>query len=167
MYLLGLTTYPFWYGSSFDDPKAMFFNSSTLSFGTNTSPFSTLLLAFAGWMGSNGLMAGKIWRRIKGFFKKFASTVKGKVWPILRPLASTALSVIPGPAALIASRLLAEKPIVNVTVDGDASSTAALVSGPGATPDKFLVNVQYHICELDANKLPIVVDPLSPDESSW
>ena len=55
---------------------------------------------------SSGLVQGVVWRRIKGFLKKFATTVKGKVWPILRPLVSTALSVIPGPAALIASRLL-------------------------------------------------------------
>lgn len=137
MYLLGLTTYPFWYGSSFDDPKAMFFNSSTLSFGTNTSPFLTLVSAFAGWMGSNGLMAGKIWRRIKGFLKKFASAVKGKVWPILRPLVSTALSVIPGPASLIASRLLTEHPIITVDVDGEAKSTAALGLSTDEGADKF------------------------------
>ena len=88
-------------------------------------------------MGSNGLMAGKIWRRIKGFLKKFATTVKGKVWPILRPLVSTALSVIPGPAALIASRLLADRPAITVDVDGEAKSTAALCLSTDTGVDKF------------------------------
>ena len=80
----------------------------------------------AGWISTSGLVQGVVWRRVKGFFKKFASKVKGKVWPILRPLLSTALSVVPGPAALIASRLLSEKPVVSVAVDGVASSSGPI-----------------------------------------
>ena len=93
----------------------------------------------SGWIMSSGLVQGVVLRRIKGFFKKFASAVKGKVWPVLRPLLSTALSVIPGPASLIASRLLTAHPIITVDVDGEAKSTAALGLSTDEGADKFEV----------------------------
>ena len=46
-------------------------------------------------------------------------------------------SVIPGPAALIASRLLSVTPAITVDVDGEAKSTAALSLSTDAGVDKF------------------------------
>ena len=51
-------------------------------------------------------MQGVVWNRIKGFFKKVARVLVGKVLPVVKPLVNIAASVLPGPANLVVSKLL-------------------------------------------------------------
>ena len=120
-----------------------------------------LFNAFAGWASNSGIMQGVAQQRFKGGLKKFVAAVKGKIWPVLRPLLSVATSVLPGPANLIAQRLLTPNPTVDVSVGVEAKATGDLVQLAGPNTDAFYTVLQYHVCQLDEAKQPIVVDTMS------
>lgn len=71
--------------------------------------------------------------------KKAIAAIKGKVWPILRPLLSVAASALPGPAKLVAQRLLTPKPIIEVEISAEAKSDAPLSLSTDPGNDKYSV----------------------------
>ena len=105
-------------------------------------------------------------RRIKGALKKVLSFAKAKVWPIVRPLVSVVASVLPGPASLVAQRLLVADPVVDVGVSALAASNQPVVQSD-AQADFYTLSVQTHVCQLDDQKLPILIDTVSSDETFW
>lgn len=119
---------------------------------------------------SDGLVQGVVWNRIKGFFKKAASFVANKLWPVIKPIANVAASVLPGPANLVVTRVVSGVDTVLTNVNSIAVSNGpkALLSEDGAeSGDKFVVTMQTHICELDVNDEPIVLDTVTSDDYLW
>ena len=79
----------------------------------------------AGLINLNGLVQGVVWNRIKGFFKKASSFIANKLWPVIRPLANAAASVLPGPANLVLTRVVSGVDTVVTNVNSIAVSNGA------------------------------------------
>ena len=121
-------------------------------------------------MTSNGLVQGVVWNRIKGFFKKASSFVANKLWPVIRPLANAAASVLPGPAKLVLTRVVSgvDTVVTNVNSIAVSNGAKALITQDGQElGDKFEVTMQTHICELDENDEPIALDTVTSDDYLW
>ena len=124
----------------------------------------------AGMIMSNGLVQGVVWNRIKGFFKKASSFIANKLWPVIRPLANAAASVLPGPANLVLTRVVSgvDTVVTNVNSIAVSNGAKALITEDGQElGDKFEVTMKTHICELDGNGEPIVLDTVTSDDYFW
>lgn len=168
-YLQGLTTYPLWYGSDVETMTPLTMPNIPQD-ETAGDPFTGFVQFLAGMISSNGLVQGVVWNRIKGFFKKISRVLIGKVLPVVKPLVNVAASVLPGPANLVVSKLLdvfdtASTAVNTVALSNDKVTT---IGADGAVDgDAFMLTQQVHVCELDVNDEPIVLDTVTSDDTLW
>ena len=168
-FILGITTYPMWYGTGVQDSFMLHLASIPYD-SDSTGGFALIVEILAGMIMSNGLVQGVVWNRIKGFFKKASSFIANKPWPVVRPLANAAASVLPGPANLVLTRVVSgvDTVVTNVNSIAVSNGAKALITEDGQElGDKFEVTMQTHICELDENDEPIVLDTVTSDDYLW
>lgn len=137
-YLLGFTTYPLWYGSANLSMTSL--SIFKIPQDSESEGFMSFVSFIADLINSNGLVQGVVWNRIKGFFKKAASFVAHKVWPVIKPLVGVASSVLPGPANLVLSRVSSgiDSVIASVNSIAVSNGSPATVDASGAiVGDKF------------------------------
>lgn len=73
--------------------------AGSLLFSTENSQASFIISTDPEYL--NAPVSGKVWQRIKGWVSGFVGKVKNIFEPVIKPIASTVVSLLPPPANLI------------------------------------------------------------------